>query len=238
VANGLNDIANGCSLGCAACVPPPFGTSVCSTAGTCDFTCDATHPRVGTTCSCTQLACGSRVCGPPDCGGSVSCGTCSGNTACSIDGQCGCAADAYEPNDASGALVTRLENGVHMSQITGATLTTPTDVDLYSAYAMDPGFQSTELHFTATLMPGASNLQLVVGFSRAGCTVTCTQGTTINTAGVITCAVTASAATATVEIAAQCGGNDDSGAFDMRVAAAGALASCGAYSINYSAAAQ
>lgn len=235
--DGPDDIATGCQLGCGvACAPPPFATAVC-TAGACDFVCDAAHPRVGSSCSCTALACGALECGPPDCGSSVSCGTCPNNGTC-IAGHCGCVDDAYEPNDASAKLVTRLENGVHAAQLTSATLTTPTDVDRYEAYVMDPGFQNTALHFAATLKPGASNLSLVVGFARGGCSVSCAQGTTINTAGVITCAATASAAAATVEVAAQCPGNDDSGAFDMTVTAAGAISDCGLYGVDYSAVAQ
>jgi hypothetical protein len=119
-----------------------------------------------------------------------------------------------------------------------ATLTTPADVDRYSAYVMDPGFQNTALHFTATISPGASNLRLEVGFSRGGCSVSCAQGTMVSTAGVITCVATAAAAARTVEAVAQCPGNDDSGAFDMTVTAAGAISNCGAYGIAYSAVAQ
>jgi len=231
--DGPDDIANGCRTGCAPCDPPPFGAAIC-TGGACDFTCDAAHPRVGATCSCTALACGARVCGPPDCGGSVSCGTCPGmNAVCNAAGQCECAADAYEPNDVSAVLVTRLENTVFTSQVSPATFTTSADVDRYSAYVMDPGFMSSVLHFTAVIAPGASNLQLVVDYTRAGCTVSCVQGTTINTSGDISCAATASGAAATVEVAVSCSGLDDNGAFDMTVTAAGALANCGAYSITY-----
>lgn len=184
-----------------------------------------------------MLACGTLECGPPDCGGGISCGTCGNNSVCAA-GHCTCPNDIFEPNDVGGVLVTRLENGVHAATIAMATLTTPADVDRYSAYVMDPGFQNSALHFTATISPGTSNLRIEVGFSRDGCAVSCAQGATIDTAGVITCAATAAGAAQTVEVVAQCPGNDDNGAFDLSVTAVGAVNNCGAYGITYSAVAQ
>lgn len=99
-----NDPANGCRLGCGeACPAPPAGTTACSMAGACTFTCTSPFRMMGDTCVCTARTCEDMgwECGAPDdgCGMPLDCGSCGTGTC--IDGACACMPDPHEENDSN-----------------------------------------------------------------------------------------------------------------------------------------
>ena len=72
-----NTTQTGCfqSVTCAPCAAPPIhGTSTCSAAGLCDFTCGSGYTKSGNSCVCD-----SECCSDADCANGASCsgGTCS-----------------------------------------------------------------------------------------------------------------------------------------------------------------
>ncbi len=89
-----NTPQSGClqSVSCTPCSPPANGTSSCTPAGACDFTCQSGYTKQGATCVCSAGCCSNA-----DCGANQTCvsGTCmdSGGGCNSDDCVGGCLAD-------------------------------------------------------------------------------------------------------------------------------------------------
>ena len=84
-----NTPQTGCSgsLDCLACSPPANGTSSCTAAGACDFSCGASYTKQGNSCVCSYACCTDADCGAGSTcmGGSCSTTTGSGPGTCNSD---------------------------------------------------------------------------------------------------------------------------------------------------------
>lgn len=207
-----NEPAHGCRNGCGEpCPTPPDGTAACSPEGTCTFACEPPFYRDGATCVCRARTCADLgfSCGAPDdgCGRTLDCGGCDGGGVC-ISGSCSCPPDAREPNNGrlQAPEIARLTDAPDSSATFAEfNLHSATDQDWFTIHVDDDwDAGNPQIRVELDRVPEGSEYTLTAwyvcdnGSDESPCTVarTCSAGAT-------------SAASASVEIATECGGTTD-----------------------------
>lgn len=241
-----NDPGNGCRLGCGeACDTPALGVASCTTAGTCDFTCEPPSSRVGDTCACTAMTCEEQglECGAQTdgCGMDLDCGACPGSSTCGSDGTCGCEADAGEPNEnrfqahALGSFDD--SDGTTMVFDTYA-LSTSDDEDWFVIDIVDgTDFSNPDIDVTLSDIPAGANFDLAVWFVCDDSTedVTCSPGGPDSMVGAGCISSDAGSSDERVRLAVNCTGIttiDESGTAYVRITSRTWDNSCAPYTLT------
>ncbi len=234
-----NEPDRGCRLGCGeACPIPEGGTATCTSDGECDFECGAAFVRGPDGCSCDARTCEDlgATCGEHDdgCGGTLTCGTCADGTDC-VDGTCGCAPDAAEPNES------RIETHdlPDFSDAPDTSMTFDTfdlsdaeDEDWFTfAVSDDLDAGNPQVRVTLDGIPPGSDYDLGVWYvcAEGGEGTTCAAGAPENMIGRGCTSASSGTTSETVELDTNCSGTDDGGTVYVRVTSSTWGGACGPY---------
>ena len=245
VADGDNDPATGCRLGCgSACPSPTGGVPICS-AGACDVMCTAPYERSGGTCVCMPQSCSARgiQCGMTDdgCGTSVNCGMCGTGQAC-VDGACACGPDGAEPNEdpttafALGDFPTMPDTVMSFAMF---SLQSMDDVDFFKVRVVDAELtMNPVMRVTLSNVPAGSDFELGVWFTcdNSPNTSRCDQGTPDTSFGDVGCIgqMSMTGGLDRAQITGFCNGEEKSGDLIIRVRATTWMNACMPYTLEVS----
>lgn len=181
-------------MGCSGpCPDVAHANTICSAEGACDFECQAPYVRDGAGCVCVPLACGDAgaQCGEVSdgCGGTLSCDGCAEGLEC-VDGNCGCPADAAEPNEERSVAHNFDKNGVDDNvgaffSEEGFSLSSEVDQDWFTVRITDGDTANPIVQVTLDALSAGSDYGLAAYFDcdEGGELTTCLDGDVDNTVG-------------------------------------------------------